>query len=707
MTVTTTSSEKDIHPVQRRLKERAVDVVAIVDDAFDTPTRENTLPSELQEFVTEVNADPALQAELVSHSLLTDGQELEDANVNDEFLLRLWRLAEGNKLDALAPKCANGLFSSRYEKLKDVRKLTEYLKDLGIDVRHMSKLPESPGELDGSIKILFLDYFLGPDASTAHSQQFAETIRRQSPNTFMVLMSSKENLSATADLFRSQSKLLRNLFDFAEKKDLTQKEKLLIKLESWLVGLPSRLRVRSFVNALETSIQSVTSDFLDKVRSLNLEDYAFTQKLSLQAEGQPLGEYMLWLHSNLIAELFSKQESIIHEVRELDRLVMEELLPFANPPSRELAEIYNAAICQQLTGGWKMEKVKLSVGEHEREFELPHIELGDILIKDGSSPEVYMVINAACDLIFSQQRTADPDQSILLVPGTLYSLGDQRGNSPVRTELFLHRGNQYRIVWDLDRVRAEKHAELRTRLSGYEPLARLRMPYALEVQRAFSAKLTRIGMPVAPPFYHPVPLEVWGEGDKGKCKLLMKIPADEGAVILHTKKKNSFILTIKCIERIMHCLDEVASLPEPSNRNAAGSTRRELVQRLKQNFVLWQEYMTKPTDVPEAKISFRDQISIHRNEEITAERDFKEVSKERFLLALNLRCGDGCTSKEPKEPKDGKDTKPPKDSKNLKGQKGLKESRSSGKGAGSGSAAQSPSPTPAESRPLHEEPAHV
>ncbi len=292
------------------------------------------MANEIPEFIAEVNAAQCLQDELVGHGLLSAGQELEDENINDNFLLSLWQLSRSQKLEGLAPTCINVLFNSRYEKLKDVLKLTEYLEDLGISVVQLSKLPESPNELDGSIKILFLDYFLGPDASIAHSLKFAEEIRRHSPNTFMILMSSKPNLAATADSFRSQSKLGRNLFDFAEKKDLTEKEKLLIKLESWLVGLPSRIRVRSFVNALETSLQSVTSDFLDKVRSLNLEDYAFTQKLSLQGEGQPLGEYMLWLHSNLIAELFSKQESIMNEVRELDKLVMEELLPFGNPPSR-------------------------------------------------------------------------------------------------------------------------------------------------------------------------------------------------------------------------------------------------------------------------------------------------------------------------------------------------------------------------------------
>ncbi len=696
MTAATANPEKAMHSIQRRLKEREIDVIAIVDDAYDAPARENILDYERRDFIAEVNANDSLQTDLFTHGFLTPIRELEDTDLSDELLLRLWTFVEKNKDGEIARACNDSLFRSRHERLRDVNKLTEYLEELGLTVRKMTSIPE---ELDGSIKIVFLDYLLGPHSnSVAQSQKFADLIRHHSPNTFMVLMSSKDNLSETADLFRSQGKILRNLFDFAEKKDLTEREKLQLKLQSWVVGLPSRLKVRSFVSALESSISSVTADFLDKVRSLNLEDYAFTQKLSLQAEGQPLGEYMLWLHSNLIAELFSKHEAIIKEVKELDALVMEELLPFGHPPSMELAEIYSAAICQRLQGGWRTKSVKIQVGEKVEDFELPQIELGDILVKDGSSPDVYLIINAACDLIFSQERVADPHQSIILVPGTLYPLNDPKGHAPVRTELFLYRNNQHRIVWDLDRIRTEKHSELRAAFPGYEPLARLRLPYALEIQRAFSAKLTRIGMPVAPPFYHPVSLDVWAEDDKEKCKLLMRIPPDEGAVILHHgRKKDTFLLTIKCIERLMQCLDDIVQGPDVPARNPEATTKKQQALKMKQNFALWQDYITTPLDIPLSTVKVRDQISIHRNQEFSSEIEFKTISNGKCLLALNLRCGEGSTSKETKE---SKQPKQPKDAKGPKGAKGRQQ-------ASSEEPTYSHSSGSAEMQAAREEPAHV
>src|SRR5581483_1070678 len=42
----------------------------------------------------------------------------------------------------------------------------------------------------------------------------------------------------------------------------------------------------------------------------------------------------------------------------------------------------------------------------------------------------------------------------------------------------------------------------------HERRARLRLPFALEVQRAFAADLTRVGMPVAPPIYQAVDIRL-------------------------------------------------------------------------------------------------------------------------------------------------------------------------------------------------------
>lgn len=77
------------------------------------------------------------------------------------------------------------------------------------------------------------------------------------------------------------------------------------------------------------------------------------------------------------------------------------------------------------------------------------------------------------------------------------------------TELFTWKGEKCRILWDVKKVVSIQYRHIGTWLAQgtgkcLDRVARLRLPYALELQRAFTADLMRVGMPVAPPIFQTV-----------------------------------------------------------------------------------------------------------------------------------------------------------------------------------------------------------
>ena len=57
---------------------------------------------------------------------------------------------------------------------------------------------------------------------------------------------------------------------------------------------------------------------------------------------------------------------------------------------------------------------------------------------------------------------------------------------------------------------------------GYVKQARLIAPHAMEVQQHFASKLTRVGMPVAPPFPTPLTIQVFAKNEDGTLARLGK-----------------------------------------------------------------------------------------------------------------------------------------------------------------------------------------
>lgn len=554
------------HPLVERLRLAEITKVAIIDDAYDVPTKDTLYSGEIEDFWSTVERDQEMLEEL--QSIKSDISDFED--IDDDVIKNLWNTRR--KLKKLYEPCNNLLFANRLQMWSDVDTIGQHLRDLGLE-------PITIGSVDdyseNDIKLIFLDYVLNPmthgdkgELATGKAKEIYDKFEEDAKKPFIILMSDKPDATIQQETFRKKSGLLKGLFGFIPKADLSNQEKLYVYLETWAEDMPARHNIQRFVEALEKSVSDASKTFIDKMRDLSFEDYANIQWLSLQQDGQPLGDYMLWLYKSYLAYLVHNNEKVLWEQKELDKLSFGKFYPSQNPPSRQLAEIYRFALTEPGIG-----EIESHPRSEPSEKE-PLLQLGDIFIKKNTR-EVLMVISPACDLMFAPDtnRIFPQELSIFLIPGNLQVIEKNPEPNLIRTELFNFDNQSFRIVWDNKGVISKKYQEIWPwfETKEYSRVARLREQFALEIQRAFAANLTRIGSPVKPPFWRTADIEVYCQDEDRTFQMIEK-PIQGGAFIFNHKVgtsnryQDSFSLSLECIFQIKERLDIAAKMVEKQKK---------------------------------------------------------------------------------------------------------------------------------------------
>ena len=500
------------------LGQEGIERVAIIDDAFDSVTQTGLSSAEAidlwaeLEFVQdacdeiaklgfEVNSADELTGELIDQLLLD--------TTNCPAFTAVWdqTLAGQQRAAALRPLIS----------------LADYLRQhLQINVREFNSSAEPEKIIKYEPQLVFLDWFLGnnpsqshegigrggepPDAVLAAVERVEELLRQwpsEKPKPLVVLMSSIIGVESYASEFCRRSGILRGMFFAVPKTALSDSVSLRFHMRWFAMSLPYGRRVQNAMDTLRTRFEIAKNQFFERISDLTLSDYSYIQSLSLQNDGQPLGDYLLSLFSDYLGQLLFAEG--LHGVRaDLDAMTFGEAIPNLGPPSDRLAEVFHSSLFDTSVGALVAHPLAAN------ESEPPALTLGDVLrrqVPDGTTPDLYLVINAQCDLAFRrvpEGNTADASQSILLLPGFLNRLGGQTGRQlRAKTELYQQDGENYWIRWDTKQVRAIDYGKFSEWIceTGFQREARLRLPFALELQRAFAADLTRMGSPVMPPIY--------------------------------------------------------------------------------------------------------------------------------------------------------------------------------------------------------------
>ena len=514
------------------LNKKEIKKVVLIDDFYDprdiTELYSNEIPDFIENLLLEENEE--------AFEELTDlfGKEITDPNqFNNEFLNKLWDNFEN--LEKLNPLLNEILFPIFIEKKSQLTKITEILDtEFCLDVEKVGITNLDIDKHVGDSSIVFIDYFLGEDdisyINSEEEREMPDSVKRavniaksiydkfsQEKMPLIILMSSVNQVSDVEETFRIDSELLKGMFYFVSKDELGVYEKLSLNMATWAQTIPLSVEIQSFIKTLESSIKSVSENFIKEIKSLRLEDYSYIQNLSLQQDGQPLGDYMLWLFNSYFGHLlFESDEPMQAQQKVVDSLYHSKIPPSHTLPSEHLRKIYESALFNVKVSDTAPHP---SVPEEDENplAKMPYIHLGDILIKDEKS-DVLMVINAECDLAIRPNKVCTLDDIILIISGKLSSptkLSPQ--TDQLRTEFFEYEEKPYRIIWNVKKVFSRTRSEIKDLINndGYKREAQMREGFALEIQRAFASNLIRVGLPVPPPIYHPVNLQVLGkEGNK-------------------------------------------------------------------------------------------------------------------------------------------------------------------------------------------------
>jgi len=515
--------------------------VLIVDDAYDFPT-EDEIAEAIGSFKAQLEKFPVARAAVLDVLNL----DKPPAKITAEQVLLLWQLYEENA-DSQVPLTA--LFANRINELKATAPVEERLIEL-LGKNSVFTLGSKEAIPKDDFDIVFLDYRLGSggDAKAiAHAQKTAEkvysrhaSIDDNTSGSFLMLMSANVVDELKQDEFRVKSRLHSSLFEFSKKSELSD----LNKIESRLATLKSTLKTRQSIHLLArnliTASEEMVSTFDQAIKSLDIEDIAYFQRMALKEDGHPLGDYLTWLFGEYAGQVISQNQNVSSPRKLLNHESFESLFPLCKQPSVSIARMYRAAISEPITEGW-------SFHPHDEEKTLPYLQFGDIWLNENGS-DILMVINAACDLAFApgEKRKADPQMSIVLLPGKLIPFDKHLDpdSTGAQIELFEHEDISYRIAWNYTRSHATSLAKiLESYKDKFKPIARLKPRYAIEIQQSFAKQLTRIGQPNTPPVF----------GGESKFKLYylgvdkkpveIKREPPSGIFFFHQKQGPRFLLS--------------------------------------------------------------------------------------------------------------------------------------------------------------------
>lgn len=535
----------------------------VVDDAFDLDIADCITPEDCDTFKAEMKQDPEIE------------KELAKIGVDAAALLKLDAtslIALVEKRDALekAKPYVETLLYDYLERRGMVDDLVRHLKNLKLEVVSIGANKNIPEDLEA--QIAFVDFYLddqvpgdvdtpptGNDPSENARKKARDIYERT--RAFVFLMSSRDEVSQEEADFLKRARLLRGYFQFQKKTTLSDDQALCECLSEIPLKAEFRHTLHDFIDCLETRSQAIAKLFMEEVRGLGLEDYAQLRQLCLNKDGHPFGDYIFRMFGHFMTSLVLEDPDIGSFVTKLDATEFQSLLPIRAEPTPTLGKIYLASLTEKLrkpiaslpaadvavtAAGQALPDNPTGTPGSPSVPGLVSLELGDLFVKDAASP-IYAVMNPACDLALGAGRNREPEDAVLLIPGSLRQLYDsfQGERAPTMfTPIYEMGGVLYRVDWDYRRFRSIQHKSVAAELLalGYRCERRLHLGPALELQQHFASSISRVGLPVPPPMRHSHDALLYCRGLKGDWEAVGS-PLKAAVITLHTRDKDQFIIT--------------------------------------------------------------------------------------------------------------------------------------------------------------------
>ena len=589
--------------IVQKLIEKPIRKIVLIDDAFDALN--NFDVQSVKDYQIELFLETIFSrtidgyteriAEYYGFCVEHFGGKLNSAEEFDgDVILKFWE--HRNEFAGLKSDLET-LFATDFGKLQQVESICQQIRtectDAGgaclVEIEtHDSRVIDDIGRI-GEPEVVLLDYLMGDESDADKAKENAQKIadklydakREKAP--LVVLMSSKPNVVEEADKFQEKTELLKGLFHCVKKSDLDNAGKLRMNILAWIERLDKGMIIHHFSNAVSKSLKSAAESVANSIRNLSLEDYAYVSDFSLKTEGQPLGEYMSWLFNAYVGrKAFEMNEETGRRQAEVDKISFSDLPVKQFMPSDDLIEMYDSAlfnksqnlfrsgnvlvksnwtsaVINDLSGvadGRNIERLTTGAGV---KMKLPFLRLGMLFVKDEHNP-VLMVINADCDLTFTEDGKRLPMPVVTLISGKLSPItGSTDELKDYDTEFFKIDKKTFHVQWDVKNATYVENPQMSDFLgkTGYQCVAILKMPFVLRIQQEYAAHFSRIGLPVSPPIQHGIKVKFYRRNLFEETPVELPELPSNGAFLIKSKKDQlQCRVTIHFLNHLLDNLEE-------------------------------------------------------------------------------------------------------------------------------------------------------
>lgn len=484
------------------LAERNITCAHIIDDAFDSSPTSPLTPEEIQTALDNID-DDALNSICSVLGLQPDDEDgVRKSLQGIDGTLVLYR-----QRTELAPAAASALFDQftifAEGKLTQLKPLLELLNNAGIKCEVFGSDYNPKGSTAPHLVFVDLKLKEGIAGSPRHEDavEVCTKLKAEHPESrpFVFLMSSLPlALGQKREEFRKGAELFQSEFDDIDKATFANADELERILASYTKSLAQLATLRKSMEHVLSAVHQAGKNVMAELRALDLADYFVLYHNTAAVEKTQLGTYIVELLLEYLAHEVEGQSQVWDLAKVLDSLNVEALPRARFGITPAAAKLYSANMLHS-------EKMLLAEDDNKNGPANGHFFTGDIFFEAQSfnlptPTRAFAIITPVCDLVRPDRLKG---KSILLCEGevkdfeagTYLIAGDElpivvMKNPRSSEKLITIEWKKKKLhIWD-DEDRANFADPQKC---VYVRKGRLRPVFALQLQRAVTSDLSRVG----------------------------------------------------------------------------------------------------------------------------------------------------------------------------------------------------------------------
>lgn len=544
--------------LQKIFVDAGVQCVHIIDDAYDAKPLVGINAAAAQTFIDALDGESfdkvctALGFAEAEDSVLV--QVLADPDVAGKlFELR-------NEFGAPADALFSDYLAQRATKLGQVAPLVEYLRSQGLDCQTFGadySLDDS-----GEPQLVFIDLKLredGPLSVTDAVAVFRKLVQtHQQCRPFVFLMSSLATaLPERRDEFRRSANIFASQFEALEKNQIKDLNELEAIFSHYARVLPQLRELHQHVDSVGFAFSVASKKVEEVLRSLDLADYFVLHRNTVSIEKVGLGTYISDLLLEYLVHEVESAPQIWSYVKGLDAWTLENIPRSRFDLSLAAGTIYSGNLlhAQERLDG----ELERNLGPANGYFYMGDIFFLAKELNETQPKKALVIATPACDLVRPSELR---ERTIFLCEGSVKIVTTATvpaGKDGIAAVVMPHpkdAGKQLLIKWDKKKLHTWHTDEMDSFASEachWVRAGRLRPLYAIQLQHAITADLSRIGVQRVPNVLVPHGIEAFVRGETHWIQLDVDERNEPTAAALADSedgKKTLFIVADPSVRRV-------------------------------------------------------------------------------------------------------------------------------------------------------------